>query len=540
MKKLLAKICAIALVIALAVPTIGASAGKHIKVNAPDYTGKTIILHSNDVHGAIDSYAYIAGIKGYLKKCGAEVISVDCGDFSQGTTYVSIGKGINGVKMMNAAKYDIATLGNHEFDFGWEQLKSNLSKAKFKVICADVFGADGKTLYDPNTVWTGKSGLKIGFFGLETPETQTKVNPGLIQGLKFVQGEELYKVAQAQVDELKKKSDIVICLSHLGVDDESAAAGNRSIDMYKNTTGIDLILDGHSHTVMTEGPEKEAIQSTGTKFAYVGMVVIDNATKAIESHSLIQVNGVTPFARKVANKAAKIMNDIDSKYGAKFAETKIVLNGDKDPGNRTMETNLGDLITDAILWSVTKTANSITVDKDNIVAITNGGGIRATVDAGDISMKSINTVLPFGNTVAVVYVKGSELLEALEASTFCTPTAIGGFPQVSGIKFTVDTSKKFAQGEQYPGSTYYAPKKITRVTIDSINGKKFDKDATYAVVTNNFTAAGGDTYYAFKNASSQFDTGIVMDEAVVEYIQTVLGGVVGSQYAEPQGRITIK
>lgn len=537
MKKILAKIWAIALVIALAIPGSGAFA-KSVKVGTQDYTGKTIILHSNDVHGALDGYTYIRGLKAYYKSLGAEVILVDCGDYSQGTPYVSVSKGKYAVSLMNKAGYDIATLGNHEFDFGWARLKKNLKKADFKVICADVFNSKGKTIYDPNTVWTTASGVKIGFFGLETPETQTKVNPGLIQGLKFVQGEELYKIAQAQVDELKEKSDIIICLAHLGIDAESVP--NTSYDVYNNTEGIDFILDGHSHTVMTEGPGGEPIQSTGTKFAYVGRVVIDDATRKIESNDLIPVNEFTPVSSVVTKTADKVEEKIDAKYGAVFAKSEVELNGEKAPGNRTEETNNGDLITDAILWSVANVENAITVDKDHIVAVTNGGGIRAAIGVGDVTMKDINTVLPFGNTVAVVYVKGSELLEALEASTYSTPGAVGGFPQIAGMKITIDTTKEFAEGDLYPASTYHAPAKIQRVTIDEINGNAFKADDVYAVVTNNFCAAGGDTYYVFKNASAQFDTGIVLDEAVVEYIQKVLNGVIGSEYAAPQGRITIK
>ncbi|MCR5686080.1 MAG: 5'-nucleotidase C-terminal domain-containing protein [Lachnospiraceae bacterium] len=539
MKKILAKLCAIALVITMAFPGMAASAAtKGVRVKTQDFSGKTIILHTNDVHGNVAGYTYIKGLKAYYEKQGAEVILVDCGDFSQGTPYVSISKGENAVTMMNAAAYDIAIPGNHEFDYGYEQLKSNIAKAKFKLLCADVFDESGKTIFDACTVWTTKSGVKIGFFGLETPETQTKVNPGLIPGIKFVQGEELYKTAQAEVDKLKAKSDIVICLAHLGVDAESAP--NTSYDLLKNTEGIDLVLDGHSHTVMTEGAEGEAIQSTGTKFAYVGKVVIDDATKAIESRGLIPVNEFTPVSRKVNKVADKIIKEIDSKYGAVFAKTEVLLNGEKAPGNRTEETNLGDLITDAILWSVTKTDNALTVDADHIVAITNGGGIRATVNIGDITMKDINTVLPFGNTVAVVYVTGEQLLEALEASTYSTPGAVGGFPQVSGIKYTIDTTKEFDEGDLYPASTYHAPKSIKRVTIDEINGKAFSKKDTYAVITNDFITSGGDTYYVFSNSADMFDTGIVLDEAVVEYISTVLGGVIGSDYAEPQGRITIK
>jgi hypothetical protein len=148
-------------------------------------------------------------------------------------------------------------------------------------------------------------------------------------------------------------------------------------------------------------------------------------------------------------------------------------------------------------------------------------------------------VLPFGNTVAVIYVSGAELLEALEASTYSTPAAVGGFPQVSGLEYSINTDKEFDQGDQYPDSTYYAPKSIQRVTIENVNGQDFDPEATYAVVTNNFCAAGGDTYYAFKAASDQFDTSIPMDEALMDYVDEVLGGVIGAQYARPMGRILI-
>ena len=153
-----------------------------------------------------------------------------------------------------------------------------------------------------------------------------------------------------------------------------------------------------------------------------------------------------------------------------------------------------------MLWKI-RTQATVSVPAENVVAITNGGGIRATVKAGDVTKKDINTVLPFGNTLAVVYVTGAELLEALEASTYCTPESIGGFPQAAGLTFTVKTYEMYdANPEPYPKSTYYGPKSIQRVTIDNVNGKTFDPTATYAVVTNNFVAGGGDTYYAFAAA----------------------------------------
>ena len=174
-------------------------------------------------------------------------------------------------------------------------------------------------------------------------------------------------------------------------------------------------------------------------------------------------------------------------------------------------------------------------------AVTNGGGIRSSISKVNITKKDINTVLPFGNTLSIVKVTGAELLEALEASTYCTPETIGGFPHVSGIVFTVDTGKPYDQGEQYPGSTYYAPKSIQRVTIQSVGGKAFDPKATYTIATNDFLAAGGDTYYAFKTASVNYDLGAPMDEVVMDYITEELDGVVtAEEYGAAEGRITIK
>ena len=505
-----------------------------------DLSGKTIILHSNDVHGAIGRYAYIASVKQNLQERGAEVILVDAGDFSQGTPYVSTTKGLDAITSMNAAGYDIVTLGNHEFDYGYTQLKANLAVAKFTAVCADVLDANGNPILAPNTTYTTKSGMKIGFFGMETPETQTKVNPGLIQGLTFLSKKDLYSCAQTQVDTLKGQGvDLVVCLSHLGVDDESAADGHRSVDLYKNTKGIDLLIDGHSHTVMSAEKGFDPVTSTGTKVQTIGVVVLDNETKKIEDSYLLSLDGLQ---KEVITDAVTnaIIKRVDNEYGVVFATSEVNLNGAKEPGNRTEETNLGDLITDAMLWSVQKTSGSITVAPDHVVAITNGGGIRAAINAGAVTKNDINTVLPFGNTVSVVYVTGAELLEALEASTYCTPKAIGGYPQTAGIKFTLDTSKPFAQGAAYPASTYYKPASIRRVTIDSINGQPFSMTDTYAVVTNNFCAAGGDTYYVFKNASSQFDTGIPLDEAVIDYVVTELHGTIGSKYATPRGDQTIK
>ena len=547
-KKLLSLLLVLCLILSLSCTAFAADEAKPL-------TGKTVILHSNDVHGAIDLYAAMASLKADYEAQGAEVILADAGDYSQGTVYVSVHKGADAVAMMNATGYDVATIGNHEFDYGYAQLAENMKAAKFKVLCADVLGADGKTIFDANTI-IEKGGVKIGFFGLETPEAQTKANPKLIEGLKFLagkDGKELYACADAQVKALKEQgADLIVCLSHLGIDGSSEPY--TSYDLAKNVKGIDFIIDGHSHSVITAGPNGEAIQSTGTAFANIGVITIDNATKKIVGNELkaiwhteknadgksVTVVDYKTRDEKVAAAAKAIIDPIDKAYGEKFAVSEVALNGAKAPnGNRDSETNLGDLITDAMLWKVLADAE-ITVPEENVVAITNGGGIRASIGVGDVTKKDINTVLPFGNTLAVVYVKGSELLEALEASTYCTPESIGGFPQVAGMQFTVATYETYDKNdESYPNSTYYGPKTINRVTIGSINGKDFDPEATYAVITNNFVAGGGDTYYAFAAATNQFDTGLPLDEVVMEYITKELKGVIGETYAEPAGRIVV-
>lgn len=533
MRKFLSVLLAMAMVLSLTVTSFAADTAADAKA---EMAGKTVILHTNDVHGAVEGYAYIAQLKADYEAKGAEVILVDAGDYSQGTTYVSSTKGADAVTMMNAAGYDVVTLGNHEFDYGYAQLKENMSKAKFKVVCADVFNEDGTPIFDANYTYTTKSGVKVGFFGMETPETQTKANPTKIKGLTFATNDAFTKAAADQVKALKD-ADVVICLAHLGVDGESKPY--RSTDLYAAVKGIDFIIDGHSHTVMTKGENGEPIQSTGTAFANIGVIVIDDATKKIESNSLFEIKEDTAKDATVAAAAQKIIDRIDKEYGAVFAKSEVVLNGAKAPnGNRDSETNNGDLITDAMVWKILQDKESLTVDADHVVAVTNGGGIRKAINPGDVTKKNINEVLPFGNTVVTIYITGAELLEALEASTYCTPDAIGGFPQVSGINYTISTAVAYdADAETYPASTYYGPKSINRVTINSINGKEFKADDTYAVITNDFCGGGGDTYYAFAAATAKFDTGIPLDEVVMEYITAELKGVIGKQYAAPQGRI---
>ena len=542
------KRCALRIAAAAAFIFIALAAGfARGKADLP-MSGKAVILHSNDVHGAIEGYARIAQLKKDFEAKGAAVILADAGDFMQGSPYVSTSRGADAVAMMNAAGYDVAALGNHEFDYGIERQREALAKAGFTVLCADVFDDAGAALY-PATKIVKAGRVKAGFVGVTTPESKTSVNPALVKDLRFAEGEEFYATVQAGIDALKADgADVVVALAHLGVAAQSAPY--RSTDLYAKTSGLDFVIDGHSHTVMTSGEAGEPIQSTGTEFAYIGVAVIDGKSKSIEENYLLPVKsagGDGDIAEniasepKVAAAAQKIMDRVDGEYNVVFAETLVDLNGERAPGNRTEETNLGSLIADAMRWSVLQGEGSLDVQSDRVVAMTNGGGIRAAIPAGKITRKDINAVLPFGNTINVIYVTGAELLEALEASTFCTPEPLGAFPQVSGIEFAIDTSKEYnSRAEPYPGSTYFGPASISRVEIESVNGKPFDEGALYAVITNGFMASGGDTYYAFAAAARRFDTGITDAEAVMAYITGQLGGVIGAEYAAPFGRIKVR
>lgn len=504
-----------------------------------DLSGKLVIIHTNDTHGADVAVPGksigTAGVKQLVddyNAAGAEVILISAGDAIQGAPLVNLSEGQNAISFMNLAGYDVMVPGNHEFDFGYDNLKKLESQANFTILSSNILDKkSGKPVFTENMIINTSVG-EIGIFGLTTPESLTKANPNKVASLNFLAGEDMYKNAQEQVDELKKAgADYIICMAHLGIDEGSKP--NRSTDLIDNVKGIDIVIDGHSHSVLN-GNEKDdtILVSTGTKLQYVGAIIIDK--KKIQTR-LISTSEYSKVEKSVNNEINNVSKEIDEILSETFAKTEVFLDGNKDPGVRTQETNLGDFAADAILWAANQSVGG-GVD----AAITNGGGIRESIKIGDVTMKDMKTVFPFGNTISTVKITGSQLIELLEAATYSTPTSVGAFPQVSGIEFTVDTTTPFVNGEQFPGSTYYAPANPgSRIKNVKVNEKAIELNKVYTIATNDFLAAGGDTYYLLKNLES-FNTYVALEDALVKYTTEVLDGVISTaMYGEPKGRTIV-
>ncbi len=505
-----------------------------------DMSGKVVIIHSNDTHGAdlavegksIGTAGVAQLVKDY-EAAGAEVILISAGDTIQGAPLVNLSQGETAIDFMNLAEYDMMVPGNHEFDYAYDQLLALKSEADFPMITANILDkSTGEPAFQENIIFETEIG-KVGVFGLTTPETQTKANPENVSNLTFLSGEAMYEVAREQVAELAAAGcEYIILTAHLGVDEGSEPDTTTSV--IKHVEGIDVVIDGHSHTVLDGNMVGSAfLVSSGAYLENVGVIVMDE--NEIEAH-LISAQDYSNVDTAINDVIASVEADIDAQLGEVFATTEVYLDGNRAPGVRTQETNLGDFAADAILWSANNAVGQGKVD----AAITNGGGIRTSVEIGGITMKDMKTVFPFGNTISTIEMTGAQIIEVLEAATFSTPDSLGAFPHVAGITFTLNTAVEFVAGSQYPDSTYFAPANPgSRVTDVTIGGKDLDLDKTYTIATNNFLAAGGDTYYVFTQCAN-YNTYVALEDALVEYTQEVLGGVVtADMYGTTDGRINI-
>ena len=522
-----------------------------------DVEGKLVVIHTNDVHGRdvtnASQYgtAAVAQLKKDYEAAGAYVLLLSAGDAIQGLPLVNYDYGATAIQFLSAAGYDAMSPGNHEFDWGAQNLFDILEDASFSILSANIVytadneygGAAGELVFQGNEIFEFDS-LKVGVFGLTTPESMTKAHPAKVMGINFLQGEAMFAAAQEQVDYLKGEGcDLIICLGHLGIDDEST--GNRSIDVIEAVDGIDLFVDGHSHTVLPDGREvgDTLLASAGTALANIGVVVYDTADKSLDAF-LLGIAGGEKAYDGVDVDLAELISErntfvVETLSAGVVGTTEVLLYGKNTtdpPGVRMVETNLGDFATDALLWLANKVYGEGFAD----AALTNGGGIRDSIPGPEITMLDMVTVFPFGNQVEIVEITGAQLLEALEAATFCNPAVVGAFPQVSGISFAINNFVPYEQGEQYAGSTYYSPANPGGRIVDvMVGGEPLDVERVYRIATNDFTAAGGDTYLVFKDRLASYATGVAMEQALIDYLTEELGGVVGEEYAAPQGRIRV-
>ncbi len=468
------------------------------------------IVHTNDTHGRIveDGYAGNIGfakIATLIENKRAEnpnTLVLDAGDALHGQTIAQLNEGESVVKIFNEIGYDAMTAGNHDFNYGKERLLELSEMAEFPILAANIY-ADSYENFLPEYVIKEVGGVKVGIFGLATPETKFKSHPKNTEGLEFFDS---VIIAKLMVAELENQVDVVVALSHLGMDQSST---ERSDLIAEYVDGIDLIVDGHSHTVLEEGMMvgDTMIVQAGEYDKFLGvvdMVVEGSNVKSITPSLIPQEEGIAvePHAG-----VTEIIEEVQEENNL-ITEEVVVSSDIKLEGSRefvrTGETNLGNLITDAM------------VDFTGAdLALTNGGGIRASIEAGEITVGDVITVLPFGNYVVTIDVTGAELLEALEHGYSAYPESLGAFPHISGMNVVIDP-------DQEVGS------RVVEVTVD---GEELDPEATYSLATNDFLAAGGDDYTMFgDNEITALYPGL--DEILIEYIKEY-----GTEGSPVEGRI---
>lgn len=455
-------------------------------------TADVIILHTNDTHGYVKAdkggkiigFDYIVGVKDALKNAGKNVILADAGDFSNGQPFAALTAGKSVLEVMLAGGWDVGTLGNHEFDvFGnasklIEQAKAN---SGMTIISSNIKDKSGNLIAAPSAI-KEFDGIKVGFVGVTTPETEYKADPKNTEIVDFGDINSAIESVKTEAKKLRDGGcDIVVVLSHLGVADSDIGATSIVLANALDAGLVDVIIDGHSHTAAAEGDEVNGIwivSTGGESSATLGVLAFNKKDDGYDvAPNFVDYDTTRLLAAAGVAPKAEISALIDSLYAPVVemenkivAKSNVKLNGTR-ADVRTGETNLANTIADAI--RVFTAAD---------IGFTNGGGVRADIEAGDISYSSIFTTLPYGNVVYKAKVKGSDIWAAIENGVSLYPDQSGGFPQVSGMSYVFDASKP--AGERV-------------VSIDVV-GKSIDLNAEYTLATNDFTAAGGDKYTMFK------------------------------------------
>ena len=507
------------------------------------------ILYTNDVHTYIDkqapklTYAAIAALKQSYQNAGKKVLLVDAGDHVQGTAYGSMDQGASIIELMNAAGYDAATPGNHEFDYGMDRAKELMRDADFPYLSCNWVDLRTNLRVLPEIKVFVRGGVRIAFVGITTPETFTKSTPAYFMNkaqTKYIydilggeDGQKLYSAVQKAVDKAKCLADVVIGLGHLGVDPSSSPW--TSEEVIAHTTGFDAFIDGHSHTVMENKQVADAsgrmvtLTQTGSYFANVGEMTI--APDGTISTRLVSTYDQEDVA--VAAEQAAWVNTVDDMLGEKIAvaDTKFYIT-DPATGKRRIrsgETNLGDFVADGI-YTYFNEVEQLHCD----IAIMNGGGIRSDEDAGYWTFKTCKQVSPFGNVACLMSVTGKQIQDALEfAARFAGAEGKenGGFLQVAGATYEIHTdipnTVQTDDKNVWIGSATGIPRVQNVKIYDRANGTyvPLDENKTYALAGMNYTLRNlGDGFAMFDGAELIKDY-VSEDYLVMSTYAMTFGGV---------------
>ena len=493
------------------------------------------VLYTNDVHTYIDkelSYASVSAMKQDYQKAGKQVLLVDAGDHIQGTAYGGMDEGKTIVQLMNAAGYDAATLGNHEFDYGMARALATVEEADFPYVSCNFYheknGVAGDPVLDSYQVFN-MNGTKVAFVGITTPESFTKSTPAYFQDAngKYIygiaagnDGAALYAAVQKAIDAAAKEADYVIALGHLG--DDPSSRPWTSEEVIAHTTGLDAFIDGHSHSTVPMKQVKDkagntvVLTQTGSYFAAIGEMTI-------AADGTITAKLTTEYKNsdeKVAAMQKDWMDKVEGMLGEKIAETDIEFTISDADGNRAVRkgaTNLFDLNADAFYWYINEVAN---LDCD--VAVMNGGGVRATIAAGDWTYKSCKTVNPFGNVLCLMKVPGQMILDALEFGSRDTPESeCGGFLSAAGLTYEIDSTVQYTGSQDDKGVWQSGPTGEYRVRNVKIYNKTtgafepLDVKKTYTLGGINYTLRNqGDGFNMFQESAGME---LVMEGISMEY-----------------------
>lgn len=502
------------------------------------------ILFENDVHCAVDGYSKLKAYKEELLKTNTYVGVVSSGDYVQGSSLGAISQGEYMVETMNLVGYDAMALGNHEFDFKLTRLTELYAEMNTKPVCANFRSvAENKTFFEPYTM-VSYGDIDVAYIGVTTPETLNSSAPSQFKDENgnytyTFSSDNLYSTVQEYIDDAKENgADYIIGLTHLGT--ENVYEQWSAQTLVKNTRGFDVLLDGHSHSVVEgmnvtdKSGEEVLIASTGTKFQYIGKLTIDNGNFETE---LIPVSEITATDAEVDAYIQKINEEYAELAKRKIGVSEVLLRDYDDEGNRLIrntQTNLGDFCADAF---------RVVMDAD--VGLMNGGGIRDSIKPGDVTFNDLISVYPWNNLVCVSEVTGQQLADLLEYCMRFYPVEAGVYQQVSGLTFTlkayiptpvvVDNENNFIKVE---GERRVSDLKV--LNKETGEYEPIDLEKTYTVASHAYLLSDhGEGTTMLEGSRIISNTGMLDVELLEEYIVDCLGGVIGKDYAESRGRVTV-